>query len=84
VLGFTFIPWLSGPRPARGGLADRLRDGATGLEKEIEGQTKEIIDEARRIDVKSLEAEARRKLEGLAQDRDGRPPDPPPDPGPPR
>lgn len=72
-LGFTFIPWLSADRPADGNLGDRLRESATGLQKEIEGEVEKVIDKAERVDVKGIKAEARRRLDGLSGDtpRDG-------------
>jgi hypothetical protein len=65
VLGFTFIPWLSGGRPASGSLTDRLRAGATELEKEIKGEVGVVIDKARRIDVEKLGNQARDRLKKL-------------------
>lgn len=70
VLAFTFIPWLSGGRSAGGNLADRLRAGATGLGKEIEGETHDLLGKARKIDVKGLGERARQKLEGLGRGED--------------
>jgi hypothetical protein len=65
VLGFTFIPWLSGGRPARGNLTDRIRAGATELEKEIKGEVGAVIDKARRIDVEKLGKQAQDQLKKL-------------------
>ena len=72
-LGFTFIPWLAGDRPAGGDLGDRLRKSATGLEKDIQGEVEKVIDKAEQVDVKAIKAEARRRLEGVSGDtpRDG-------------
>jgi hypothetical protein len=68
VLGFTFIPWLSGDR--RGGsVADRIRDGARTLEKDIEGEVDLVVKKAQNIDIENLGARAREKLGGLAEEK---------------
>jgi hypothetical protein len=67
VLGFTFIPWLSGSRTARGSLTDRIRAGATELEKEIEGEVDVVIDKAKQIDVETLGKQAQDKLKKLGE-----------------
>jgi hypothetical protein len=65
VLGFTFIPWLSGSRPGGEGLPDRIRAEAADLENEIKGRVGEVVDKAGKIDVEQLGARAREKLGGL-------------------
>ena len=80
VLGFTFIPWLAGGRPDRGNLPDRIRDGAEGLEKEIEGEVDSVVDKARKIDVEEARrAGTARSSRGSARRVQG--PDPDPDAG---
>jgi hypothetical protein len=74
VLGFTFIPWLSGGRPGRGSLTDRIRGGATSLEKDIEREVGEVLDKAQKIDVDRLGARARRGLEALGEGKGGETP----------
>ncbi len=69
-VGFTFIPWLSGNRPVRGSLPDRIREGAAGLEKEIEGEMDSVVKKARKIDVEKLGERAREKLEGIGEPAD--------------
>src|SRR5262249_47385514 len=68
VLGFTFIPWLSGRRTDQGSLTNRIRSGATALEKDIKGELDAVVDKARRLDVEKLGERAREKLKGLAGD----------------
>jgi hypothetical protein len=68
VLGFTFIPWLSGRRSDRGSLTDRIRSGATALEKDIKGEMDVVVDKARRLDMEKLGERARETLKGLAGD----------------
>src|SRR5262249_33395272 len=64
VLGFTFIPWLSGRRTDQGSLTDRIRSGATALEKDIKGEVDAVVDKARRLDVEKLGERARERLKG--------------------
>lgn len=70
VLGFTFIPWLSGGRSG-GSLADRVRAGARGLEEDIKGEVDVVAGKARAIDVGKLGAEAQEKIKGLAAGAEG-------------
>jgi hypothetical protein len=58
ILAFIFIPWLSSGKTGTGNVADRLRSGTRGLGKEM-------IGEARNLDVKKIEAQAREKLKAL-------------------
>ncbi len=67
VLGFTFIPWLSGNRSRGAGPIDRIRTTATALEKDIEGEVDVVVEKARRIDVEKLGEKAREKLRGLGE-----------------
>jgi hypothetical protein len=69
-LGFTFIPWLSGSQPVRGSLTDRIREGAAGLGKEIEGEVDSVVKKARKIDVEKLGERAREKLKGIGEPAD--------------
>jgi hypothetical protein len=69
-LGFTFIPWLSGGRSGRGSLPDRIRDGAAGLKKEIEGEVDSVVKKARKIDVEKLGEQAREKFKGIGEPAD--------------
>jgi hypothetical protein len=66
-LGFTFIPWLSGSRLGRGSLPDRIRDGAAGLEKEIEGEVDSVVKKARKIDIEKLGEQAREKFKATGE-----------------
>ena len=45
---------LAAAGPAEGSLADRVRAGASGLEKEIEGEVDCVVKKARKIDVEKL------------------------------
>jgi hypothetical protein len=62
VLAFTFVPWLSEGRSARGSITDRLRQSAKGLTKEMEGGLKQAADKAQAVDVGKLGAQAVEKL----------------------
>jgi hypothetical protein len=69
VLGFTFIPWLSGDRGGGGSLADRIRAGAKGLEKDIDGEVDVVVKKVGKIDVEKLGARALEKLEGSSKEK---------------
>ena len=69
VLGFTFIPWLSGDRDGGGSLADRIRAGAKGLETDIEGEVDLVVKKVGKIDFEKLGAQAREKLEGSSKEK---------------
>jgi hypothetical protein len=65
VLAFTFIPWLSGGKAARGSLSSRLRAGAEALEKDIEGEVRKLPGEVKNLDIEKLGKQAQEKLKGL-------------------
>jgi hypothetical protein len=65
VLAFTFIPWLSGAKSAKGSVSDRIRSGAAGLRQEMKGELEGVADQARALDVGKVGAQAQVKLEEL-------------------
>ena len=44
VLAFTFIPWLSRGRSAKGSLIDRVRAGARDLKQDMKGEVDRVVD----------------------------------------
>ncbi len=59
VLAFTFIPWLSRGRSAKGGLIDRVRAGARDLKQDMKGEVDRVVD------VEKLGAQAQEKIKEL-------------------
>ncbi len=65
ILAFTFIPWLSTGKAAKGSLGARLRSGAEALETDIKSEVERVADKAKRLDLEKLGAQAQEKLKGL-------------------
>ncbi len=65
VLAFTFIPWLSSGKSAKGNIGDRIRTGAKALKKDITNEVEGLADRAKRIDIEKLGAQAQEKLKGF-------------------
>jgi hypothetical protein len=59
VLAFTFIPWLSRGRSAKGSLLDRVRAGARELKQDMKGEVDRVVD------VEKFGAQAQEKLKEL-------------------
>ena len=66
ILAFTFIPWLSGTgQTGTGNIAERVRSSVKVLQKDMKGEVNKTVDEARKLDVNNLEAQARAKLKKI-------------------
>ncbi len=56
ILAFTFIPWLSSGKSAKGSIGDRIRSGAEVLEKDIKDEVEKVADKAKALDIEKLGA----------------------------
>ena len=65
VLAFTFIPWLSSGKSAKGSVGDRIRSGAKALEKDIKSEVEKVTEKAKNLDLEKLGTQAQEKLERL-------------------
>lgn len=67
VAAFTFIPSLSSKTASKGTVAERLKANADQLRKEMKQEVRTVIDKAEDLDVESLGAQAREKLDKVGE-----------------